>query len=167
MSSYGPENEEALQQLRHHWGDAYDIEQTGPRTWLAARRDGGGALHANDADELERAIGRDYLARPVPRDDDRERVPLDNRQLTERLEELESDVTAMDDRLQESVHMLVRVIASLTAQLYPETERTPLQRYDRQAHLLWYDRTHPGAENWPPYPRTDEEAARYIADYTG
>jgi hypothetical protein len=65
----GPFNrdEEDLAQLRHHWDSAYDIQKTGPSTWLAARRDGKGCLHANTADELMAKISADYLARPVPR----------------------------------------------------------------------------------------------------
>lgn len=39
--------------------------------------------------------------------------------------------------------------------------------YDRQKHLAWYEQQHPAAENWPPYPRTPEDAARYIAQYEG
>ena len=57
-----------LEELRWHWGDAYQIEQTGPATWLAARRDGKGAVHANSAEDLEAAIVADYDLRPVPRD---------------------------------------------------------------------------------------------------
>jgi hypothetical protein len=69
VTTVGPySHEEQLEELRHHWGDAYQIERTGPDTWLAARRDGRGAVHANTADELMDAISRDYLARPVPRD---------------------------------------------------------------------------------------------------
>jgi hypothetical protein len=60
-------HDDELAELRHHWGDAYQIERTGPQTWLAARRDGRGAVHANTADELFQAISNDYLARPVPR----------------------------------------------------------------------------------------------------
>lgn len=58
---------EALAELIWHWGGAYVIAQTGPHTWLAARRDGRGAVHANDAEGLYLAIRRDYAARAVPR----------------------------------------------------------------------------------------------------
>jgi hypothetical protein len=61
----GPHN--PLDELVHHWGDAYQIEQTGPQTWLAARRDGQGAVHANTPDGLWDAIVADYDARPVAR----------------------------------------------------------------------------------------------------
>jgi len=61
---------EQLEELVHHWGDAYQIEQTGPLTWIAARRDGRGAVHASSADELFAAISEDYIKRPVPRDTD-------------------------------------------------------------------------------------------------
>jgi hypothetical protein len=57
-----------LADLRFHWSDAYVIERTGPVTWLAARRDGRGAVHANSAGELRDAIRADYERRPVPRD---------------------------------------------------------------------------------------------------
>jgi hypothetical protein len=56
------------EQLRHRYGDTYQIEQTGPLTWLAARRDGGGAVHANTPADLEAKIVADYDLRPVPRD---------------------------------------------------------------------------------------------------
>jgi hypothetical protein len=61
---------EQLAELRHHWDTAYVIEQTGPSTWLAARRDGRGAVHASSADELFAAISADYREHPVPRDGD-------------------------------------------------------------------------------------------------
>jgi hypothetical protein len=41
----------------------------------------------------------------------------------------------------------------------------PLADYDRQKHLAWFDREHPGALEWPPEPRDDVEAARYITQY--
>ena len=62
------EAEEQLEELRHRHGEAYQIERTSPLTWLAARRDGGGAVHANSAGELEAKIVADYALRPVPRD---------------------------------------------------------------------------------------------------
>lgn len=43
----------------------------------------------------------------------------------------------------------------------------PLAEYDRQAHLAWHERQYPDAGEWPPEPRTDAEAARYIAQYAG
>jgi hypothetical protein len=66
----GPFNrdEEDLAQLRHHWDSAYVIEKTGPATWIAARRDGRGAVHAHTADELMAKISADYIKHPVPRD---------------------------------------------------------------------------------------------------
>jgi hypothetical protein len=63
----GRQARDALEELRHHWGEAYDIQQTGGVTWLAARRDGRGAVHANSPEDLEAAITADYKARPVPR----------------------------------------------------------------------------------------------------
>lgn len=62
------EDEEALEQLRHHWGDAYSIMH-GRDGWQAKRRDGrGGWIIRDSADDLFDAISRDYLKRPVPRD---------------------------------------------------------------------------------------------------
>jgi hypothetical protein len=43
----------------------------------------------------------------------------------------------------------------------------PLDAYDRQAHLAWYERQFPDSDLWPPYPRTDAEAAEFIAQYAG
>jgi hypothetical protein len=59
--------DDALADLRHHWGDAYVIAQTGPGVWLAQRRDNRAVLRAESVDELGRAIRADYQARPVPR----------------------------------------------------------------------------------------------------
>jgi hypothetical protein len=57
-----------LDELRFHWGSAYDIGVTG-RAYTARRRDGkGGALTAAGPDELHRLIVADYGADPVPRD---------------------------------------------------------------------------------------------------
>jgi hypothetical protein len=60
---YGP-----LEELRHHWGSAYDIRLDGGR-WTARRRDGKGGTPADPraADLMER-IAADYNADPVPRD---------------------------------------------------------------------------------------------------
>lgn len=59
---------EALEELRHHWGSAYDIGFEDGR-WIARRRDGKGVpltdpLHGGLRDK----IAADYLADPVPRD---------------------------------------------------------------------------------------------------
>ena len=60
---------EALETLRHHWGDAYDIVRS-DGAWWAARRDGlGSVIKAMRPDDLGTAISRDYSARPVPRGD--------------------------------------------------------------------------------------------------
>jgi hypothetical protein len=69
MNDHPIHDDEQLAELRHHWDTAYVIEQTGPSTWLAARRDGRGAVHADSADELFAAISDDYRKRPVPRDE--------------------------------------------------------------------------------------------------
>ena len=57
----------ALAELRHHWGDAYEITGRG-RDWRARRRDGKGELAAPDPDALVEAIRADYERCPVPRD---------------------------------------------------------------------------------------------------
>ena len=44
---------------------------------------------------------------------------------------------------------------------------TPLKAYDRQRHLAWHEQQQPGAAEWPPYPRTNYEAAECTAAYTG
>lgn len=41
-----------------------------------------------------------------------------------------------------------------------------LERYDRGAHLTWYEKRYPDAENWPMEPLTDDEAVDAIAEYT-
>lgn len=45
--------------------------------------------------------------------------------------------------------------------------QSPLERYERRAHIAWHERKYPGAPNWPPYPSTNHEAAEVIAQYTG
>jgi hypothetical protein len=58
----------ALDELRHGWGEAYEI--TGDDSgYHAKRRDGlGETLDAPDADGLSAAIWADYSMKPVPRD---------------------------------------------------------------------------------------------------
>ena len=56
-----------LAELRHHWGDAYEITGRG-RDWRARRRDGKGELAAPDPDALVEAIRADYERCPVPGD---------------------------------------------------------------------------------------------------
>ena len=57
----------ALEELRHHWGDAYSI-MSGRDGYQAKRKDGrGGWIMRPTAEELFGAIRADYLARPVPR----------------------------------------------------------------------------------------------------
>jgi hypothetical protein len=59
-----------LADLRHHWGDPYEI--SGIRGhWRAQRRDDGTTLTADSPEGLREAIIEDYFARPVPRDFDR------------------------------------------------------------------------------------------------
>jgi hypothetical protein len=59
---------EALEELRHHWGSAYDIGfEDGP--WTAQRRDGKGEPLTDPSPAgLREKIAADYLAAPVPRD---------------------------------------------------------------------------------------------------
>ena len=55
-----------LDELRHHWGEAYQI--TG-WPWRARRLDGKGTwFTAPDAEALTEAIRADYAADPVSRD---------------------------------------------------------------------------------------------------
>ncbi len=57
-----------LDELRFHWGSAYEIAFTGGM-WTARRRDGRGAPLADPLPEgLRLRIQADYTAAPVPRD---------------------------------------------------------------------------------------------------
>jgi hypothetical protein len=56
-----------LDQLVHHWGEAYAITHPARERWLAQRRDGKDWLTAASAEELHRAIQADYREHPVPR----------------------------------------------------------------------------------------------------
>ena len=57
-----------LDEIRFHWGSAYDVGRDG-RMWTARRRDGRGGTLANPSPEgLLLAIRADYTACPVPRD---------------------------------------------------------------------------------------------------
>jgi hypothetical protein len=56
-----------LDELRFHWGSAYDIDVTGG-TWTARRRDGRGTLADPLPEGLRLRILADYAAMPVPRD---------------------------------------------------------------------------------------------------
>jgi len=54
-----------LDELRHHWGEAYDIDGM----CTATRKDGKGAPLADPRPEgLRKQIQADYTAMPVPRD---------------------------------------------------------------------------------------------------
>lgn len=62
-----PSRDDALEELRWHWGDAYEIE-TGNGEWRARRRDGlDGWMTEGSADELHTRIVDDYTTRPVRR----------------------------------------------------------------------------------------------------
>jgi len=57
-----------LDELRFHWGDAYDIA-VADGVFTATRRDGrGGRLADPSSGGLLRQIRADYAAMPVPRD---------------------------------------------------------------------------------------------------
>ena len=61
--------DDALETLRWHWGDAYEIGLDDEHGWHAKRRDGlGGLLTASGPDELYRVIEADYALKHVPRD---------------------------------------------------------------------------------------------------
>jgi hypothetical protein len=66
--SGGPDIAGDLEDLEHHWGEAYLIGREGGR-YTAERRDGrGGKLTAADRDGLMDAVQADYTADPVSRD---------------------------------------------------------------------------------------------------
>ncbi len=57
-----------LDELRFHWGSAYDIDAVGG-VYTARRRDGNGVLLTDRLPEgLRLRIQADYTAMPVPRD---------------------------------------------------------------------------------------------------
>lgn len=58
---------DALEDLRWHWGEAYQISAHG-RQWEARRRDTSALLTASAPDSLRDQIITDYLSQPVPRD---------------------------------------------------------------------------------------------------
>jgi len=59
----------ALDELKFHWGSAYDIDADDGGVCTARRRDGKGAPLADPLPEgLRLRIQADYAALPVPRD---------------------------------------------------------------------------------------------------
>ena len=58
--------EAELDDLRWHWGDAYEVTEA-LGVWRAVRRDNQVALVASSAAELRSLIVADYTARPVIR----------------------------------------------------------------------------------------------------
>jgi hypothetical protein len=56
-----------LDDLVHHWGDAYVIDRVSAGLWLAQRRDNREMLRAESAEELHDLIVADYGAKPVAR----------------------------------------------------------------------------------------------------
>ena len=66
--SWAEDATRALDELRFHWGSAYDIGADGG-AWTARRRDGKGAPLTDPLPEgLRLRILADYAAMPVPRD---------------------------------------------------------------------------------------------------
>ena len=62
-------DEHDLDELRHHWGEAYLIHRFGDR-WVAQRRDKSRqSISADSAAGLTELIRADYADRPVPRKD--------------------------------------------------------------------------------------------------
>ena len=63
-----PWDANALDSLRWHWGEAYEIEASAG-LWRARHRDGlGGWIEATDPDRLGALISEDYGIKAVPRD---------------------------------------------------------------------------------------------------
>jgi hypothetical protein len=56
----------ALADLRHHWGEAYEINYRLGQ-YRAVRKDDGSMVRADSAGELLEKIREDYAVRPVPR----------------------------------------------------------------------------------------------------
>ncbi len=68
MSAGPPAGPDGLDELRHHWGEAYAIAADGGMC-TATRKDGKGAALADPRPEgLRKQIQADYTAMPVPRD---------------------------------------------------------------------------------------------------
>ena len=65
LAGLTPERLRALDDLRWHWDQAYEISWDG--RFRADRLDGRGCLHASAAQELRKLIFADYAACPVPR----------------------------------------------------------------------------------------------------
>jgi hypothetical protein len=61
------DQDEPLDELRWHWGDAYLIHFFEPGTWVAQRRDGHETMSADSPVILREKINQDYAARPVSR----------------------------------------------------------------------------------------------------
>ncbi len=67
-ASRAEDDTDALEELRFHWGSAYEIEADGDR-YTARRRDGRGAPLTDPLPAgLQQRIQADYAAMPVPRD---------------------------------------------------------------------------------------------------
>ena len=56
-----------LDDLRHHWGEAYLIDRLGGR-WVAQRRDSHATMSADGSEELLILVREDYVRHPVARD---------------------------------------------------------------------------------------------------
>ncbi len=67
-ASWAEDSTDALDDLRFHWGSAYDIDLD-DGMWTAWRKDGRGGKLADPLPEgLRLLIQADYEAMPVPRD---------------------------------------------------------------------------------------------------
>jgi len=56
----------ALADLRHHWGEAYEVSYRNGM-YQAIRRDDGSMIRRDDPGDLLEEIRADYAIRPVPR----------------------------------------------------------------------------------------------------
>ncbi len=59
--------ETPIEELRHHWGSAYQIDFR-HGMFQAVRRDDGSMIRRDDPADLLQEIRADYAIRPVPRD---------------------------------------------------------------------------------------------------
>jgi hypothetical protein len=63
----GSDRDEPLDELRHHWGEAYLIEHPSPDVWVAQRRDNRKTLRADNPVDLHEEIVADFTANPISR----------------------------------------------------------------------------------------------------
>lgn len=65
--SISKEDQTALNVLRWHWDEAYEISIVND-LWVARRKDNGRIVQAADPTRLRDKIIKDYSRQPVPRD---------------------------------------------------------------------------------------------------